>query len=414
MDGKSDKKLTKYFAAYFAFAVLFSVFLFLMESYHQAGVLQREILLLAGHPELEAEIIGLWETYDNRELAALMQEQGLDAAVDTIAEKYGYRMWFGADGTFWIFWCAGMFIGAAVTAVWGGLAWRRQHKKDCFEEQLGQVCECLLQFQRGEFGEIPTAQAGSASEEWLRLCERLRELGIYFAQLKKRLHDEEESTKALITDISHQLKTPLASLRISYELMTGGELTAQERQEFQIQGEKELQKLEALLDELVNLSRLEAHMITIKPAAASLKETIAEAVGQVYMKARSKDIAIGVEMEGDIVVCHDVKWTVEAFANVLENAVKYSGAHTVVTLRVTLLAKNVLIEVEDEGMGIAKEELAKIYQRFYRGERARELVKEGAGVGLYLTRMILERQGGTISAKRRAQRGTVFKMTLPR
>ena len=206
-------------------------------------------------------------------------------------------------------------------------------------------------------------------------------------------------------------KALMAAQRMADDLVQEAE---RKKAEILAQAEKELQKLEALLDELVNLSRLETHMITIKPAAASLKETIAEAVGQVYMKARSKEIAIGVEMEGDIVVCHDVKWTVEAFANVLENAVKYSGTHTAVTLRVTLLAKNVLIEVEDEGMGIAKEETAKIYQRFYRGTRAKELVKDGAGVGLYLTRMILERQGGTILAKRRAERGTVFQMTLPR
>ncbi len=201
---------------------------------------------------------------------------------------------------------------------------------------------------------------------------------------------------------------------MSYELITGGAVTDDEQREFQAQGEKEMQKLEELLDELVNLSRLETHMIAIKPVFASLKETITEAVGQIYMKARQKDIAVCVEMEADFTVCHDVKWTAEALANVLENAVKYSEAHTAVTVRVMPLTKNVLIEVEDEGMGIAKEELAQIYQRFYRGSRAKETVKEGAGVGLYLTRMILERQGGTISAKRKAERGTVFKITLPR
>ncbi len=248
----------------------------------------------------------------------------------------------------------------------------------------------------------------------MRLGERLKELGIYFADLKARLKEEEDSTKALITDISHQLKTPLASLRMSYELVTGEHISEGERREFLAQGEKEIQKLEELLEELVNLSRLETHMIAIKPVDASLKETIAEAVSQVYMKARNKEIAVCVEFEGDLTVSHDVRWTAEAFANVLENAVKYSGAHTTVTVRVIPLAKNVLIEVEDEGMGIAKEETAKIYQRFYRGTRAKELVKDGAGVGLYLTRMILERQGGTILAKRRAERGTVFQMTLPR
>ena len=83
-----------------------------------------------------------------------------------------------------------------------------------------------------------------------------------------------------------------------------------------------------------------------------------------------------VEMDDDIVVNHDSKWTVEALTNILENAVKYSPEHTTITVRTQELASNVLIEVEDEGMGIPAEELHKIYQRFYRGRKAKEQVKD--------------------------------------
>lgn len=412
MDGKSDKKLTRYLGVYLAFAVLFSGFLFFFQRYHMTNELQRMLYLLAEHPELETEVIGLWEKYDQWDFAEVMATDAMITAMETIEEKYGYRLQYAPNRIFWGFWCAGMLIGAAMTAVLGYLDWRRRRKSDLYKERIRQLDECLLQFQRGEFGNIP--EFDNATEEWMQLGERLKELGLYFAALKKRLKEEEDSTKALITDISHQLKTPLASLRMSYELITGDAVTEDEQREFQAQGEKEMQKLEELLEELVNLSRLEAHMIAIKPVFASLKETITEAVSQIYMKARQKDIAVSVEMETDFTVCHDVKWTAEALANVLENAVKYSEAHTAVTVRVMPLTRNVLIEVEDEGMGIAKEELSQIYQRFYRGSRAKEKVREGAGVGLYLTRMILERQGGTITAKRKAQRGTVFKITLPR
>ena len=126
-----------------------------------------------------------------------------------------------------------------------------------------------------------------------------------------------------------------------------------------------------------------------------------------------KDISIQVEMDDDIVVNHDSKWTVEALTNILENAVKYSPEHTTITVRTQELASNVLIEVEDEGMGIPAEELHKIYQRFYRGRKAKEQVKDGAGVGLYLARKIIEEQGGTIAAKRKAEKGMIFKVTLP-
>ena len=118
-------------------------------------------------------------------------------------------------------------------------------------------------------------------------------------------------------------------------------------------------------------------------------------------------------MEQDLTITHDAKWTGEALVNILDNSIKYSPEHTAVTIRVTALVRNVLIEIEDEGIGIRKEDFTKIYQRFYRGSMAKNMSEEGAGVGLYLSRMILERQGGTISAKRRTGKGTVFKVTLP-
>ena len=131
------------------------------------------------------------------------------------------------------------------------------------------------------------------------------------------------------------------------------------------------------------------------------------------MKAKKKNIELQLEMEEDVSACFDPKWTQEAIVNVLDNAVKYSGERTTVSMRVTRLVNNALLEIEDEGIGICPQELSKIYERFYRGMEASHRVKEGAGVGLYLARMILERQGGTICAKRKIENGTIFKITLP-
>lgn len=380
MDRKSNKILIRYLGAYLVFSIIFSLFLYYFKNYHSKE-LKQALILFIQHPELELKtnIIGLWEKSEN---------------------------WL-----FCCFWIIVMLLVASITISLGYISWRRKLKRDYVKENLLQLSECLIQFQRGEFRKIP--EYDNTSEEWMQLGERLKELGIYFADLKKHLKEEEDSTKALITNISHQLKTPLASLRMSYELITSENITKDEQYEFQIQGEKEIQKLETLINELVKLSRLETHMITIKPIYASIKDTISEAVSQIYMKALQKDITVCVEIDEDMKVLHDVKWTAEALANVLENAVKYSEEHTVVILRVTFLTKNVLIEIEDEGMGISKKELTKIYQRFYRGSNARKKVDDGAGVGLYLTRMILEQEGGTISAKQKSDIGTVFRITLP-
>ena len=412
MDRKSNQKISAYLKACAVFVVVFSVFMLVLARYEISLERQRLISLVASHPELEAEIISLWEKpQENRSLETMSAEE-MDKAVHVIEDKYGYRINNMMSGKIWvIFWGIGILAGVMIIGFGGYL---KEHKKRAGAvsgENLKELHECLEQFRKGDYEAVPDYEGDS--EEWMKLWESMRELGEYFTELRTRLQQEEDSTKTLITDISHQLKTPLASLRMSHELVMGSQLTEEEKDEFMEQEEKEIEKLEMLLSELVNLSRLEAQMIQIRPVSASLRETITAAVGQIYMKARSKHIDIQVEMDGDMEICHDVKWTEEAISNVLDNAVKYSGEHTRIMVRVIPLIKNVLIEIEDEGMGLKPEEITKVYQRFYRGVEAREKVKEGAGVGLYLTRMILERQGGTISAKRKIEKGTIFKITLP-
>jgi signal transduction histidine kinase len=278
------------------------------------------------------------------------------------------------------------------------------------------ISEQLEQYKKGNYQMIPSFDSPDnrfiKTEEWIKIEYSLRELGHYFSSLIERLDREENSTKSLITDISHQLKTPLASLKMSHELAQEMNLTDEERKEFLIKEEQEIQKLEILLEELVNLSRLENNMIQIKPELFSIKKTLTEAVNQVFMKAYSKDIKLQVDLEADINIYHDSKWTVEAISNVLDNAIKYSNTGTSIYIRVRRLANLALIEIEDEGIGIPVEELHKIYQRFYRGKNASSQVKEGAGIGLYLTRKILEEQGGTIVAKRKQKAGTIFCITF--
>ena len=185
--------------------------------------------------------------------------------------------------------------------------------------------------------------------------------------------------------------------------MAENRVTGEEQREFLEQESQELTKLEQLLNELVNLSRLETHMIQIHSLHESLKKTLTEAVSQIYMKARGKDISIQVEMDDDIVVNHDSKWTVEALTNILENAVKYSPEHTTITVRTQELASNVLIEVEDEGMGIPAEELHKIYQRFT-GKESKGTGKRRSGCRSVSCQKDHRRTGGTIAAKERLRK----------
>lgn len=412
MDRKRHQGIMRYVSAYFLFSCLFLLFLCFLARYETVREQRQMLSLLVKHPELEAEIIGLWGKSQDSPLYKEVSETELFTARDIVQTRYGFDLGkISSKRIYFVFGAIALIVSAALTGCIACIEFRRNKRGADSREMLSGLQEYLSALQKGSFCQIP--EYGNASESWMKVWESARELGIYFESLKKRLEEEEENTKALITDISHQLKTPLASLQMSYELVVSENITEEERKEFQEQELKEIRKLKLLLNELVNLSRLEKGMIEIKPVPASLKNTITEAVSQIYMKALDKEIELLVEMEEDFTLLHDVKWTTEALVNVLDNAVKYSKRRTSVTLRVRSLVKHVLIEVIDEGMGIKSDELVKIYQRFYRGREAREVEKEGAGVGLYLSRMILERQGGTISAKRGNEKGTVFCITLP-
>ena len=237
-----------------------------------------------------------------------------------------------------------------------GLMWikKRENRKDniVFDHEIDLIYEQLVRFQKGSFESILSSEDSgaadcAASDRLKGIHEKLRELGYYFSDLKERLTEEENSTKALITDISHQLKTPLASVRMCHELAQSSDLSEDERRDFLETETQEIRKMETLLGELVKLSRLENNMIRLKPENKSLKQTISEAVGQIFMKAHAKKIEICADMEKDAVISHDRKWTEEAFANVLENAVKYSEPMTTIHIRVVHLSANVLIEIED-------------------------------------------------------------------
>lgn len=342
-----------------------------------------------------------------KELSAIYPE-----LAEELRENSSYYAAKNIQIDFWIMLAVVLLAVIVLAGIYLLLTSANKQKLTEAENDLNFVYEQLLSFQNENMDILPLPEE-SSSQKFGEVYDKLRELGYYFSDLKERLAQEENSTKALITDISHQLKTPLASIKMSHELSLSSDLSEEERKSFLETETQEILKMEVLLDELVKLSRLENSMIQITCEKCSIKKTISEAVSQIYIKANAKDIEICVDMKKDVETPHDHKWTVEALANILENAVKYSASGTTVNIYVSCLVNHVLIQVEDEGIGIPEGEGHEIFKRFYWGSNAKDLVKEGAGVGLYLARSIIEQQGGTIVAKRKNGSGTIFQITLP-
>lgn len=284
------------------------------------------------------------------------------------------------------------------------------------QEELKRIGALLEHFQRQKYQvDIPVENRNPETEKIYGQIESLCEV---LKINEERMSWEKEGTKALVTDISHQLKTPVAALKACFEILQQENLKPQERAEFSERCSSQLAGLEELLAALLNISRMETGNIEVQKVKADIFETLVQAVSRVYIKAQEKHIDIEMEEEctDGIELPHDVKWTCEAFINLLENAVKYSPHHTVILIRMIKRTSFLRIEIEDEGIGVPREEYHKIFKRFYRGE-AKEVQKtEGSGVGLYLTREIISRQGGSITVNSRCGKektGSTFVIQLP-
>ncbi|MCI9137265.1 MAG: HAMP domain-containing histidine kinase [Lachnospiraceae bacterium] len=290
----------------------------------------------------------------------------------------------------------------------------REKQKELRE--LGRVLRC---FRKRTYSLKTEGVCRGREKEMEEIYEQLNLLWEMMKLSEERLQKEKEGTKSLVTDISHQLKTPVAGLKTCFEILEREDLEPKEREEFQEQCRRQLKGLEVLVGALVNISRMETGMIQIKKEPAYIQETLLSAVNRVYLKAEEKEISIEFETEEEIehvVISHDVKWFCEALINILENAIKYSERRTVIVIRVARLVSFLRIEIQDQGIGIPKKEYHKIFRRFYRGESPEAAGVEGSGVGLYLTREIIEYHQGSVTVSSRCQgqdRGSTFVIQIP-
>jgi two-component system, OmpR family, sensor histidine kinase ResE len=298
----------------------------------------------------------------------------------------------------WILFAA---AGAALLtglAVAGYTRWQSRKLLDSLEDMLRAATE-------GEFTE-------SAFDE-TRMSRLETELAHYLsasAMSARNVEREKEKIKTLIVDISHQTKTPIANLLLYSELLAEEELTQTAREKLAaLHGQTE--KLQFLIEALVKLSRLENGIIRLRPedhAVSYLFERVRE---QYEAKAQQKGLSLTVQ-ETELHAVFDPGWTVEALANLVDNAVKYTKSGEV-ALSAVAYEMFVRIDVKDTGMGIAEEEQGKIFSRFYRSQSAGES-SDGVGIGLYLTREIVSGEGGYLRVQSAVGEGSLFSMYLPR
>ena len=270
-------------------------------------------------------------------------------------------------------------------------------------EEITLLIEALVEQQeRTVFSEAEDTLTARLQHQLLKLRNILK------AQ-NQMLTQEKEQIKTLISDISHQIKTPVAAANTFAQLLGDTGLSDEERREYIATLQMSLEKLTFLTNSLIKMSRLESGIIRLKPEQSSLNDIVMQAVKTVYAKARDKNITITFDCGQTFEALLDFNWTAEAVTNVLDNAVKYTPSGGVVDLKITEYPSYLRLDVSDNGIGIPEEEQAKIFGRFYRGKQSAGV--DGVGIGLYLTRDIVNKQNG-YSKVASDEKGTIFSLFL--
>ncbi|TSB47279.1 sensor histidine kinase [Alkalicoccobacillus porphyridii] len=272
---------------------------------------------------------------------------------------------------------------------------RRYQQMEHLAEYLRGIAagQYLLDVRDNEEGELSILK-----NDIYRVTRMLSEQSAEITQEKGKLTDA-------ISDISHQLKTPLTSMTVMADLLSDNRLEEEKRKEFTRHILIQLERMDWLVSSLLKLSKIDAGTITFKREPVKVEQLLEQALQPSQIPMELKNVQVSVKGDKTIQFLGDQYWSTEAFVNLVKNAVEHTPENGTIQLN---YSENVLyteIQIEDNGSGIPKEDLPHIFKRFYKGKHA----KDGSvGIGLALVHQIIKSQNGDIEVESKEGDGTTF------
>ena len=262
---------------------------------------------------------------------------------------------------------------------------------------------------------VPPTQVRAGSSE-------LAELAVQFNAMADRLEEsveiirrDRDRSRDFLADVSHELRTPLAALRTFNELLLeGADADPAARHEFIESSGQQIERLDWLAQNLLELSKLDSGLVLLDLRPDDLRAAVESAVEQSASAAHKRGIDLTLHLPPSPVrIRHDPQRIGQVVANLVANAVKFTGRGGSVVVDVAAVPEGARIDVVDTGVGIDAAELPHIFERFFRGSRANEARGSGSGLGLAIARSIVEIHGGSIIVESRVGSGSRFSVTLP-
>lgn len=275
-----------------------------------------------------------------------------------------------------------------------------------YEKDLIQISDILEQLILGKGSPVIPENTDSLISKLQAQTVRIHAM---VTKYNEKLLEEQEEVRRFLSEIAHQIRTPLTNMETYLDLLREQTLTKEEQITCIRAVEQSERKIKFLTESFISASRMEHRIIQIRKERQSLRETIAKSIFQVRKKAEEKHMKITLECSGKIFLPHDRNWLSEAVANLLDNSIKYSPEDSDIIVRAVKNEMFTQIEVRDFGMGISGDE-NQIFRRFYRGSDVKN--QEGFGIGLYITREIVKQHEGFLKVKKEPD-GTSISIFLP-
>jgi len=263
---------------------------------------------------------------------------------------------------------------------------------------------------------VPASQVRAGSSELAELAVQFNAMADRVEESVEIIRRDRDRSRDFLADVSHELRTPLAALRTFNELLhEGADADPAARAEFIESSGQQIERLDWLAQNLLELSKLDSGLVLLDLRPDDLRAAVESAVEQSASAARKRGIALALHLpSAPVRIRHDPQRIGQVVANLVANAVKFTGRGGSVSIDITGTPDGARIDVVDSGVGIDASELPHIFERFYRGSRANEARGSGSGLGLAIVRSIVDMHGGGIVVESRVGAGSRFTITLPR
>ena len=398
MLGKKRKQFILFELCLFFSCILFAVIMTnVTTDIYQKHVYEREGTLLKKvieeHPENEEEMIQLYEKTDFRK-------------VDTsVLEKYGYltrddlKYFQDLKQAHYnllvsqIIFVTILFIVLNIAYIW--YQWNQDRK-------LKELDRYLLTVLAGNYNlDIRDYEDGILSS----LKNDVYKMSVLLKEDKERALEQQKYLESVLSDISHQLRTPLTSMYVMNDLLSDGKVRGKQKKEILNKNRAQLERIEWLITTLLKMSQIDAGTVTFKEEKVVTKELIKKALEPINIPIELKKQTVLIVGDKKSTVILDQKWTVEAFVNLLKNAHEHTPVGGMIIIKITDNPLFTEFLIQDNGTGIAKEDLPHIFERFYKGKNSSS---ESIGIGLNMSKTIIQKENGTIMVDSTEGKGTTF------